>query len=478
MVEEMTVKQIIQEYINNAGIETIIQLIVISAILVLQYTVFIKARRNNSKGSNGILQVYGLFGTFIGIFIALLYFNPQDITGGIEGFLGGLKICFLTSITGMAGELYLKHINVSSSIEGSSLDDVVIAINNGNNSLMTGMDSLSNSMKNLARSVSGEEEGSLLNQMVLLRSHMSDKFDMLNSEFRQFAKIQAENNTKALVEAIREVIGDFNAKINEQFGENFKELNNAVGDLVTWQENYKTILERSHKQFSIAIESIESSKSMLEEISSQYDDNMKINEDVKVSMELIRNENESLNGTIEDFSGLAKEAKEAFPIINENIDKLTNGFSDKVEDSLNTVTDFVDKQNKNATDIMNQVTSTTEDSINKINESIKESHKAIEQTAEAMKDSVETSAKELSEGIIKGFSEAIANIEKLQDKLFDNMEKSILMIDDAHRQELEKSLHSLSNELASLSQKFVKDYSDLTMKMKGVINKAEDIQYD
>ena len=90
----------------------------------------------------------------------------------------------------------------------------------------------------------------------------------------------------------------------------------------------------------------------------------------------------------------------------------------------------------------------------------------------------ELSANKLSEGIVEGFGEAITNIEKLQGKLFDNMEKSILMIDDAHRQELEKSLHSLSNELASLSQKFVNDYSDLTMKMKGVINKAEDIKYD
>ncbi len=474
----MTVKQIMQEYINNTGVESIMQIAVISIILILQYTVFIKARRNKSKGSNGILQIYGLFGTFIGIFIALLYFDPQDITGGIEGFLGGLKICFLTSITGMAGELYLKHINVSSNIEGSSLDDVVIAINSGNNSLMIGMDALANSLKNLAKSVSGEEEGSLLNQMVLLRSHLSDKFDMLNLEFRQFAQLQAENNTKALVEAIREVIGDFNAKINEQFGENFKELNNAVGDLVTWQENYKTILERSHKQFSIAIESIESSKSMLEEISSQYKDNMKINNDVKVSMELIRSENESLNGTIEEFNGLGKEAKNAFPVIRDNIDELTNGFSDKVEDSLNTVTVFIEKQNKNATDIMDQVTSTTEDSISKINESIKESHKTIEKTANSMKNSVESSANKLSEGIVEGFGEAITNIEKLQGKLFDNMEKSILMIDDAHRQELEKSLHSLSNELASLSQKFVNDYSDLTMKMKGVINKAEDIQYD
>jgi len=39
----------------------------------------------------------------------------------------------------------------------------------------------------------------------------------------------AENNSKALIEALQEVIRDFNAKINEQFGENFKQLNEAVG---------------------------------------------------------------------------------------------------------------------------------------------------------------------------------------------------------------------------------------------------------
>ena len=72
--------------------------------------------------------------------------------------------------------------------------------------------------------------------------------------------MQAENNTKALVEAIREVIGDFNTKLNEQFGENFKELNHAVGDLVSWQDNYKETVEKSYEQFQIATTAIETSK--------------------------------------------------------------------------------------------------------------------------------------------------------------------------------------------------------------------------
>ena len=91
----------------------------------------------------------------------------------------------------------------------------------------------------------------------------------------------AENNTKALVEAIREVIGDFNTKLNEQFGENFKELNNAVGDLVSWQDNYKDTVEKSHEQFQLATEAITTSKEMLESIEKQYEGNMKINKDVK-----------------------------------------------------------------------------------------------------------------------------------------------------------------------------------------------------
>ena len=37
---------------------------------------------------------------------------------------------------------------------------------------------------------------------------------------------------------------DFNAKINDQLGEDFKQLNSSVQALVTWQENYKTHVEQ------------------------------------------------------------------------------------------------------------------------------------------------------------------------------------------------------------------------------------------
>jgi hypothetical protein len=42
----------------------------------------------------------------------------------------------------------------------------------------------------------------------------------------------AKQNTEALVEAIRGAMEDFNSKINEHLGENFKQLNEGVGQML------------------------------------------------------------------------------------------------------------------------------------------------------------------------------------------------------------------------------------------------------
>ena len=90
-----------------------------------------------------------------------------------------------------------------------------------------------------------------------------------------------------------------------------------------------------------------------------------------------------------------------------------------------------------------------------------------------MKESIESSVSGISDNIIKGFNESINHIEQLQQKFAENMEGTILQIDDALRQELEKSLQSLGSQLASLSKRFVDDYSELTNRMQQVVQIAE-----
>lgn len=44
----------------------------------------------------------GVLGTFVGIFIGLQSFNPDDIINSVNGILVGLKTAFFTSIVGMS----------------------------------------------------------------------------------------------------------------------------------------------------------------------------------------------------------------------------------------------------------------------------------------------------------------------------------------------------------------------------------------
>jgi predicted permease len=44
----------------------------------------------------------GVLGTFVGIFIGLQGFNPEDIMNSVNKILAGLKTAFFTSIVGMS----------------------------------------------------------------------------------------------------------------------------------------------------------------------------------------------------------------------------------------------------------------------------------------------------------------------------------------------------------------------------------------
>ena len=71
------------------------------------------------------------------------------------------------------------------------------------------------------------------------------------------------------------------------------------------------------------------------------------------------------------------------------------------------------------------------------------------------------------------FSEALHNIEQLQQSIGTAFESTMMQMSEAQRQEMERSLQSLGNELASLSQKFVDDYAELTSRMRTIVSMAE-----
>ena len=64
------------------------------------------------KDLKGQIISVGVLGTFVGIFIGLQGFNPQDIVNSVNDILMGLKTAFFTSIVGMSVATVLSVVQI------------------------------------------------------------------------------------------------------------------------------------------------------------------------------------------------------------------------------------------------------------------------------------------------------------------------------------------------------------------------------
>lgn len=91
--------------ISDAFIYSIFILLIGSSILA-----FLGRAPRFTASTTNILTSLGILGTFAGIVVGLMEFNPTNIDGSIESLLAGLKTAFLTSLVGMAASIAYKAI--------------------------------------------------------------------------------------------------------------------------------------------------------------------------------------------------------------------------------------------------------------------------------------------------------------------------------------------------------------------------------
>ncbi|WP_312200970.1 type II Zorya anti-phage system protein ZorA2 [Kosakonia cowanii] len=214
-----------------------------------------------------LMGALGILGTFIGIIIGLLNFNTESIDTSIPVLLGGLKTAFITSIIGMffailfngldafffANKRRLLEENTPELVTPEHIHQELKEQNKHLVKLIAGM--------------SGSEEGSIVAQIKLMRNEISDTSraqidnhsnfsNKLWDQLQQFADLMAKGATEQIIDALRQVIIDFNNNLTEQFGENFKALDNSVKKLVDWQKNYKTQVDQMSEQYQQSVESL------------------------------------------------------------------------------------------------------------------------------------------------------------------------------------------------------------------------------
>ncbi|GAB7230950.1 MotA/TolQ/ExbB proton channel family protein [Vibrio rotiferianus] len=325
--------------ISNAFIYTILLLLVASSILAFLG----KAPRFTASTTN-ILTSLGILGTFAGIVVGLMEFNPTDIDGSIESLLAGLKTAFLTSLVGMAASIIYKAILGTIPQKG---EDAVKGV--GPEEIFQVMSQQLRSSNELLASIKGEEDTSLVSQLKILRTDINDgqkeqtayqnlkitqteKFQAtLWEKMDEFGELLSKSATEQVINALKEVIVEFNDKLTEQFGENFKRLDESVKKLVDWQENYKDQLEDMATKYQLGVDAISSTEKSVASINERAEAIPATMEKLHQVMELGHGQVTELEHRLEAFKDLRDKAVEAMPQIREQMDNTMSVIGESVK---------------------------------------------------------------------------------------------------------------------------------------------------
>jgi hypothetical protein len=93
-----------KEYFTTESASSLVDVLIDPINLIFVIIIFILGYLDYKTGKDLKSQIVsiGVLGTFVGIFIGLQAFNPNDIINSVNEILVGLKTAFFTSIVGMS----------------------------------------------------------------------------------------------------------------------------------------------------------------------------------------------------------------------------------------------------------------------------------------------------------------------------------------------------------------------------------------
>jgi hypothetical protein len=249
-----TVFDTIGHFVNSLSI---VSLIFIGAIIASGLMFNTRYTGRVAELGPTILTTLGIFGTFLSVGIGLSQFDTSNLQAGVPLLLAGLKTAFWPSVFGVGAAVQLKM--------REFLADVKTATRR---SKATPLEVL----MDIREALAGYSDSSLPLQMRSLRQDINDRLipllaaasrksnerldalrvgqrDMVvRVEALETVQKEALYNLSAgaaetLVGALNKVVLSFNDKIAHQFGQNYRELGQAVTQLVTWQNEYRVTVK-------------------------------------------------------------------------------------------------------------------------------------------------------------------------------------------------------------------------------------------
>ena len=278
-----------------------------------------------------LMTALGILGTFVGVVIGLLHFDTTNIEHSIPVLLGGLKTAFITSIVGMVGALAFNILDRL--LPSSKANGIASPVTVTPDHIHEVLQSQHKLLERIAFGFDGNDEVSLVGQLKLLRTDMSDisksqrKYhedfsDKLWVELTHFGDLMAKGATEQIIEALRKVIVDFNNNLTEQFGENFKALDSSVKKLVEWQDAYKDQVDVMGEQYKQSVDSLMETKQSVAGIWEECKEIPLAMAELRDVLQVNHHQIGELSRHLEAFAILRDKAIEAVPAIQSKLDEV------------------------------------------------------------------------------------------------------------------------------------------------------------
>lgn len=463
-----------------------------------------------------LLTSMGILGTFTGIVSGLLNFDNNNIDGSISLLLGGMKTAFITSVIGVFLSIVLKVIYSINYFQKNINTDDEKSVLESFNQIASNIKELTTTNKNIYESIGGENsDSSLLTQFKTLKSDLSDQrkeFNKFKEElfvhFHEFSEMLSKSATEQVIEALKQVIVEFNEKLTEQFGENFKELNRAVFALVEWQDKYKEQIAQMIAQYELGVKSIsdtEKSVSSIEKSSQSIPESMsKLEGVIKLNQEKVDELNEHLNA----FSELKENAVKAIPEIQNqistmltNVDKATTDMTTAISGSVKEINDGIEKNNSLFLETSNTLTvgqeqisnilSDTTKNLTEQNKNIgfvlRSASNEISENTSRWIESFSIKLNDVQNDFVKSINQIVdeqkesisivmsglkAECKDIVETTGDDVKEELSMIDSAMQSEITRVFEKFGSVLLNIVKKFANDYSDVVIPMKELSNRS------
>lgn len=372
-----------------------------------------------------ILTSIGIFGTFLGVALGLWHFDTADIHGSVPKLMDGLKTAFWSSIVGLLGALTLKIRGAVAQTARREVQQTRVAT----------IDDLDASLKHLADVMNPAADSGLPQQLGRQHLQTLDRMNDIISSLETYQERQAEANAKALVHAIEMVMREFNTKINEQYGDNFKRLNESVIAMLEWQKNYKeqlgTLIGEQERTASAMSEAGEAFEYMVKHANAFNG----ISESLQDLLNGLEAQRQNLQSQLGSLADLVNHAADGLPKLEERVVGLTQGMSDALQMQQRWAVEELTKMQRNTEQQLQQMQASS-------NQRLQEQQQ-----------------------------QSLAQLQRLGERV----ERQVTVLDESMETELNKALKSFGMQLTALSEKFVSDYSPLTEKLQRLVAMAERI---